>query len=177
MNLTQKSPEVYLADGPVSIIGKDDIGVIEKALKTAPRGRVRINVHPGGEDLLHEMFIAMSGKSYIHPHKHISKSESFHLVHGKVDIVVLDDAGEIIRVVPLAANGDGGAFYYRMSAPLYHTLLIRSDTLVIHEITNGPFRKGESVMADFAPPETETAAVAAYLSELSRRVAKFQAHA
>lgn len=177
MNLTQKSPEVYLADGPVSVIGKDDIAVIEKALEKAPRGRVRINVHPDGEDLLHEMFIAMSGKSYIHPHKHTSKSESFHLVHGKVDIVVLDDAGEIIRVVPLAADGDGGAFYYRMSAPLYHTLLIRSGTLVIHEITNGPFRKGESVMADFAPPESDSAAAAAYLADLARRAAEFQARA
>jgi len=174
MNLTQKSSEVYIAKGPVSVIGREDIAVIENAIAAAPRGRVRINVHPGSEDLLHEMFIAMKGSSYIHPHKHRTKSEAFHLVHGKVDIVVLDDVGEILQVIPLAANGDGGAFYYRMSAPLYHTLLIKSDILVIHEITNGPFRQGESVMADFAPPESEAAAAANYMAELKSRAANFR---
>jgi hypothetical protein len=64
-----------------------------------------------------------------------------------------------------------------MSAPLYHTLLIRTETLVIHEITNGPFRQGESVMADFAPQESDKDAAVAYLAELARRAAAFQARA
>jgi cupin fold WbuC family metalloprotein len=175
MNLVQKSPEVYLAAGPISVIGRPEISILEKALATSLRGRVRINVHPGSDDPLHEMFIAISARSYIHPHKHKTKSEAFHLVYGAVDVVVLDDAGEIMQLVPLAADGTSGSFYYRMSAPLFHTLMIKSDFLVVHEITNGPFQQGETVMADFAPLEANRNAAAAYQSELAQRVAAFRA--
>jgi cupin fold WbuC family metalloprotein len=175
MNLVQKSPEVYLASGPISVIGRPEIAILERALSTSPRGRVRINVHSGSDDLLHEMFIAISAKSYIHPHKHKTKSEAFHLVHGSVDVVVFDDDGKITQIVPLAADGQGGSFYYRMSAPLFHTLVIKSDFLVVHEITNGPFRQGETVMADFAPLEADSRAAAAYQAGLAERAAAFKA--
>ncbi len=78
--------------------------------------------------------------SYIRPHKHPGKSEAFHIVEGEVDIVVFKDDGEIDQVVPLGRPGGGRSFYYRMSKPFFHTLIIRSDLLIVHEITNGPFR-------------------------------------
>jgi hypothetical protein len=56
-----------------------------------------------------------------------------------------------------------------MSSPHYHTLLIRSDILVVHEITNGPFVVGATVFAPFAPEEGN-AATAHYMAELDRRV-------
>jgi cupin fold WbuC family metalloprotein len=134
----------------------------------SPKGRARINAHPSADDALHEMLIAIRPESYIRPHKHPGKSEAFHIIEGAVDIVVLDDLGEICEVVPLAKDGSG-AFYYRMSRPRFHTLLIKSDILVVHEITNGPFVPGATVFAPFAPEEGTIAAVH-YISELDRRV-------
>ena len=43
-------------------------------------------------------------------------------------------------IVPLGQPGSGRPFYYRMSKPFFHTLIIRSELLIVHEITNGPFR-------------------------------------
>ncbi len=174
MNLIQRSAEVFLAPGPISVIGHAEIKALKSALAGSPRGRMRINAHPDSEDALHEMFIAIKQDSYIHPHKHATKSEAFHLVHGAVDIIVFEDDGEIRQVVPLSADGRSGAFYYRMSQPFYHTLVIRSDLLVVHEITNGPFRAGETLLAPFAPGEDDAAGVAAYRTALVARVAAFQ---
>lgn len=53
----------------------------------------------------------------------------------------------------MAANNQAKAFYYRMSQPFFHTLLIKSDILVVHEITNGPFVKDETLFGTFAPNE------------------------
>jgi cupin fold WbuC family metalloprotein len=114
------------------------------------------------------MMIALRGDSYIRPHKHPGKSEAFHVIEGAVDVVVLDDGGEICEVVPLGSDGTG-AFYYRMSRPQFHTLLIKSDILVVHEITNGPFVAGATVFAPFAPEEGTGAAVR-YIADLNRRV-------
>jgi cupin fold WbuC family metalloprotein len=169
MKLKRLSADAYLAEGPVAAIGQEEIDFLRSAVAASPRGRVRINAHPDGEDLLHEMFIAIRPDSYIRPHKHPGKSEAFHLIHGSVDIVVFDDAGEIREIVPMAANEPGRAFYYRLSEPLFHTLVIRSDLLVVHEITNGPFRQGGAIFAPFAPEEGDKAA-AGYQAELMARV-------
>lgn len=153
MNLIKKSPEVYLAPGPIARIGQEEIAFLRRELAASPRGRVRINTHADNADPLHEMFIAIHPDSYIRPHKHLDKSEAFHVVHGEVDIVVFEDDGRIRQVVPLAARDEHKAFYYRMSAPYLHTLVIHSDMLVVHEITNGPFVKDATVFGAFAPAD------------------------
>jgi cupin fold WbuC family metalloprotein len=171
MELRQQSADVYLAPGPIAAIGEKEIEILKSALAKSTRGRVRINAHPSGEDRLHEMFIAIRQDSYIRPHKHPGKSEAFHVVHGAVDIVVFDDDGDIIKIVPLAAGARDTPFYYRMSEPFFHTLIIHSDILVVHEITNGPFRPDAAVFAPFAPVEGEDSAVQRYRLELRSRVA------
>jgi cupin fold WbuC family metalloprotein len=177
MALIQKSPEVFLAEGPIAAIGDSELDTLKAAVRASAKRRARINAHPDDEDALHEMIIAIDPTSYVRPHKHPGKSEAFHIIEGEVDIVVFADDGEIDRVVPLGAPGGGRPFYYRMSKPFFHTLIIRSETLVVHEITTGPFRPDATVFADFAPEESEPEKVAAYRAELLSRVAALQGRA
>jgi cupin fold WbuC family metalloprotein len=174
MTLIQKSLEVFLAEGPIAAVGQAEINTLKAAVKASPKRRARINAHPDGDDTLHEMIIAIDSSSYIRPHKHPGKSEAFHIVEGEVDIVVFRDDGEIDRVVELGPPGGGRSFYYRMSNAFFHTLIIRSDLLVVHEITNGPFRPSGTVFAEFAPEDRETDKADAYQAELVRRVAARQ---
>jgi cupin fold WbuC family metalloprotein len=173
MAVTQTSPDLFVADGPIAMVGTRDIEILRAAVHKSPRKRARINAHPDGDDPLHEMIIAIARSSYIRPHKHPGKSEAFHIVEGTVDIVIFDDVGEISRIVPLSEKGGPGAFYYRMSKPFFHTLIIKSDILIVHEITNGPFRPGAAVFADFAPPESDAVAVSRYQVDLADRAAAF----
>src|SRR5438105_4034365 len=80
MALVQQSPEVFLAEGPIGTIGAEDIEVLRQAVRKTPKRRVRINAHPGSDDELHEMIIAIEPGSYIRPHKHPGKSEAFHII-------------------------------------------------------------------------------------------------
>lgn len=171
MNLIKKTADVYMAPGPIASIGLEEIDYLRSELAGNAKGRVRINLHPDNADTLHEMFIAIRPDSYIRPHKHPHKSEAFHIVYGEVDIVIFEDNGRIQQVVPLAAGSRSKAFYYRMSEPFFHTLMIKSDLLVVHEITNGPFVKDGTAFADFAPAEgTDLNAIAAWQKDLSDRV-------
>ncbi len=170
VKLIRKSAEVYVTPGPIASIGAEEVEFLRREAAGSPKGRVRINIHPDNADLLHEMIIAIRPDSYIRPHKHPGKSEAFHVVYGEVDIVVFKDDGSILEIVPLAASGAGKAFYYRMSKPYFHTLLIRSDILVVHEITNGPFVKDGSVFGTFAPGEdAESGVIRAWQDELTDR--------
>ncbi len=174
MALVQKSPEVFLAEGPISAVGRSELETLKAAVRASAKRRARINTHPDGEDALHEMIIAIDPSSYIRPHKHPGKSEAFHIVEGEVDIVVFKDDGQIDQVVPLGAPGGERSFYYRMSQPFFHTLIIRSDVLIVHEITNGPFRPQGTIFADFAPEDSDAEKAAAYQADLVQRVAALQ---
>jgi cupin fold WbuC family metalloprotein len=174
MALVQKSPDLFVAEGPVAAVGASELDALKAAVKASPKGRARINAHPDSEDALHEMIIAIDPASYIRPHKHPGKSEAFHIIEGEVDIVVFKDDGEIDRVVQLGAPGSGRSFYYRMSKPFFHTLVIRSEILIVHEITNGPFRPEATIFAEFAPEQSDILKAEAYQAELVRRVAALQ---
>jgi len=174
MTLIQKSSEVFLAQGPIAAIGPAELNTLKAAVKASPKRRARINAHPDNEDTLHEMIIAIDASSYVRPHKHPGKSEAFHIVEGEVDIIVFRDDGEIDRVIELGPPGGRRPFYYRMSGAFFHTLIIRSDLLIVHEITNGPFRPSATIFAEFAPEDREINQADAYQAELVRRVAALQ---
>lgn len=156
--------EVFLATEDIVRFNQQSIEFVkEKALKSK-RGRARICAHKSNEDSLHEMLIAIRSDSYICPHRHLNKIESFHWVEGKAEVVILDEKGGVIDVVKL---GPDDHFYYRLSAPYYHTLLVHSPILVIHEITNGPFDPTASDFAPFAPGEDKALE---YITSLKRAV-------
>ena len=169
MKLREGSANVFVAESAISSISERELAILREAARNAPKRRARINLHLDDDDPLHEMIIAIAQECYIRPHLHPGKSESFHLIEGAVDVVVFDEAGAITDVIPLDAQRRDAAFYYRMSRPLFHTIIVRSDLLIMHEVTNGPFRPGAAVYAPFAPKDDDLVAVAAYMSELTRR--------
>jgi cupin fold WbuC family metalloprotein len=173
MRLHQHSAEVFLANGPISSIGPAEIEVLRDAVAQSPKGRVRINLHPDAMDSLHEMIIAIDAQSYIRPHMHPGKSESFHIVDGVVDVVVFDETGAITEVIELGAPGTGRAFYYRMSRPFLHTLVVHSSLLVVHETTNGPFDPNATRFASFAPDGSDPEAVMAFCDSIKQRAAAY----
>jgi hypothetical protein len=50
--------------------------------------------------------------------------------------------------------------------------LIRSEVLVFHETTGGPFRRADTEFASWAPDDTDVLAVGRFLADLEERVTK-----
>ena len=172
MNLHKINEEVFIAEDGIVQIGANEIEFLKRQALSSPRKRARICAHKSKDDLLHEMVIVISAASYIHPHRHLNKSESFHIIEGEVDVVVFDNAGAIADVIELGSLGSGRSFYYRLSESIFHTLLIRTDFLVVHEVTNGPFARDGTVLAPFAPLEDQMDAVRNYMKRVSGNVAR-----
>ena len=87
-------------------------------------------------------------------------------MEGAADIVILNDVGDVTDVIELSSER---SFFYRLAQPRYHTLLINSPVLVIHEVTNGPFDRTQSKLASFSPPEGDDATVN-YVEQLRLKV-------
>lgn len=163
--------EVAQADADVAVVGPEAVRWLKEQALGTRRRRMRLCAHPGPDDLLHEMLIVHPRAAYVPPHKHPGKSESFHVVDGRLTVFLFDESGAIVRTIPMGAGDPDRAFYYRLSEPLYHTVVPESDLVVFHEVTNGPFRREDTVFAPWAPADSpagvdaETAALQAAFVE------------
>jgi cupin fold WbuC family metalloprotein len=177
VNLRKLNEEVFIALDTIVQIGGEDIAFLKQQARENSRKRARICAHKTNQDALHEMVIAIAANSYIHPHRHVGKSESFHIVEGEVDIVVFDESGAIVDIIDMGPVGSARKFYYRLSESAFHTLLIRTDFLVVHEVTRGPFFRENTVLAPFAPPEDEHRAARDYMTLVAEKAAQFRRNA
>ena len=164
--LKRINDEAYVASETIIRFDRRAVDFVRDRALRNPRGRARICTHREAGDTVHEMLIGISAASYVRPHRHHGKSESFHLVEGEADVVILSDQGAVEDVVRLAP---GANFYYRLDTPRYHTVVVASPVLVIHETTNGPFDPAQTDWAPFAPAEG-TPEAAAYVAQLRQAV-------
>jgi cupin fold WbuC family metalloprotein len=166
--------EVLYPDEPIVQVAQADVAWLKAQAEQTERKRIRLCAHKNVDDSLHEMLIVHTRDTYVRPHKHLDKSESFHVIEGWVDVVLFDDDGEITDVIQMGDYSSGYCFYYRIADPRYHTLLIHSDVLVFHETTNGPFSRSQTAFASWSPTENNTAAVGEFMSKLAKTAATFR---
>ena len=129
---------------------------------------MRICTHTSCLDSLHEMLICLRRGSYIQPHRHIGKSESFDVVEGLLSVVIFTNDGEISQVISLGDYASEYPFYYRLSSPLFHTVVIHSETAVFHEVTNGPFNPVDLVYPTWAPSQDDSDSIGNFLWKIER---------
>nr|BAF47164.1 hypothetical protein [Zehria sp. KO68DGA] len=161
------NPEVLYTDDPIIKVSQKDIEYLKQRSQKNPRKRIRLCAHPDVNDQLHEMLIIHTRETYVRPHKHINKSESFHIIEGECDVILFNEEGEMTEVISMGTFQSGKRFYYRLSNPYYHTLLIKSDFLVFHETTKGPFNRNETVFAAWSPSEEDTKEVDKFIQFLT----------
>lgn len=169
-NHSKENEEVLYSKNNLTIVEKSDIKELKLFSGFNQRKRIRLCTHPNQTDLLHEMIIVHKKNAYVRPHKHISKSESTHIIEGVVDVVLFDKDGKITEVIEMGDYASGNAFYYRITNSVFHTLIIRSDHLVFHETTNGPFHKNTTIFAPWAPEDSDEISVINFMADLENKL-------
>jgi len=135
------------------------------ARKTKLR-RARICAHLDEEDDLQEMFVAVEKGSYIRPHKHLTKCESLSVVEGTAIAVFFDESGSILDAFYVGKESKDHQFYYRISSPIFHMLIIISEIFVFHEATTGPFKRKDSIYSDWSPDQKDKIACENYIESI-----------
>jgi cupin fold WbuC family metalloprotein len=136
-------------------VGQDWYDRLKRHAFEADQKRARLCLHHGPDDPLHEMIIVFHRETLVRPHRHSTKSESFHMIFGELDIAMFDDHGALTRVVRMGDAASGKTHVYRLSSAIWHSVIVRSEFAAIHEVTNGPFRAEENEFATWAPAEPE----------------------
>ncbi len=173
MRTRQFNKEVLYTDKGIVKVCKQDIERFKEMSRYNERKRIRLCTHKDVDEKIHEMLIVLSKDTYVRPHKHTNKIESFHVIEGRVDVILFNEDGNIMDSIRMGDYLSGFGFYYRIPFPYYHTLLIGSDVLVIHETTNGPFKKSDTTFPVWAPDETDSSAQKVYLRNLNIQLDTF----
>jgi cupin fold WbuC family metalloprotein len=160
----ETSPGVFYAPGEFVVADGETVAFLKDAALRSPLRRARLCAHPDPGAAQHDMLIVSAAGTYVAPHRHPTKTESFVVLEGEADCLLFEEDGRLARVLPMGPAGSGKAFFYRMPPHLYHSLEIRTDVLVFAESTLGPFGPGAMETAPWAPGPKETEAGRAFLA-------------
>jgi len=163
--IVKESNEVLYSKESITKITSLDLFELKQMAKLNPRKRIRICLHNGVSDTIHEMIIYHPKGTYVPPHKHKDKEESFHLISGEIDCVIFNNKGKIINTFPMGDYSSGRTFYYRIPADTFHTQLFKKDTF-FHEVSEGPFNRDETIIASWAPDEKDIVKTKKYMSDI-----------
>lgn len=171
IHTTEVNEEVFVTLDPITRVDRSDIEWLKEKAAGNIRERARLCAHLSVDDAVHEMLIVHTKDTYIRPHKHPGKSESFHIIEGALDIVVFDDSGEVLDLIAMAEYSTGSRFYWRLSKSHFHMVIPKSNVVVFHETTGGPFdRSTSNVAASWSPGEDDAAGQAIFLAQLAEKL-------
>ncbi len=118
----------------------------------SPRLRMNYNFHPELADPVQRLLNALEPWTYIRPHKHSTKEESFVLLRGTVLAVVFNDDGTIRDHAILSPAT--GILGIEFEENCYHMLTSLETGSVVYEVKEGPFvPHTEGTSAAWAPKE------------------------
>jgi cupin fold WbuC family metalloprotein len=169
MQIKTLSNEVHQAEGRVVWATKENIEFLKQYAEKSTKNRSRILAHPDGQNSIHEMIVCLGRDTYIHPHIHPGKTESFHLVEGRMNVVLFEEDGEILQVVKMGDLESGLPCYYRQTEPIYHTIIPQTDYVTFTEVTPGPFDPDDLVHAEWAPAEADDGKLVEFIKDLDAR--------
>lgn len=172
MIIRMESPEVFYPGQETVVVGSAEIEQLKRVALTSPKKRARLCTHQSPVDDLHEMLIVLPHDAYVRPHRHLGKAESLSILEGEADIVLFNDDGTVRTVIQMGPHGSGKSFYYRLSQPVYHTVIVRSQLVLFHEVTEGPFRREQTEYATWSPDECDQPRIDQFLNSLPSESSK-----
>jgi cupin fold WbuC family metalloprotein len=161
--LVERAPGVFYTSRPFVLADAALLAFLKAAAARTPLRRARLCAHPDPGAAQHDMLIVSAAGTYVAPHRHPVKTESFVVLEGEADCLLFEADGRIADVVRMGSTGSGQPFFYRMPVNRYHSLAIRSEVLVFAESTMGPFSSAATENAPWAPGATETEAGLAFI--------------
>lgn len=141
--------------------------VTEQARKS-PRLRMNHNFHESMEAPIHRMLNALEPGTYLIPHRHPDKEETYLLLRGSLIALLFDEEGKVIDKVTL--NPKMGNYGIEIPAGTWHGIVVLEPGTVIYEIKQGPFSPlTPENFASWAPAPTDREKVNAYMKSMMER--------
>ena len=148
-NLDEKV--VYNTEDRIKI-DEDRISKLKSIAAKNESKNVTMCLHRTHDVAVHEMINVYPKGMYVRPHKHLDKTETKHMIEGKMLMLMFDEEGGVTDKFVIGEKGSGECLAYRIDKNLYHSIIPLSETIVYHEIISGPYTgTNDSIFPEWAP--------------------------
>ena len=146
---SKESNKVLYAKDSLITVAQRDIKYLIKLAKKNPDKTIRLCTHKNKNDVLNEMIIIHPKKYKVKSHMHPRNAESMMIIKGRVDILIYNKRGKVIKTIEMGEFGSKKVFYYKIPKKTYHTLIIKSPFLIFYEVSKGKFSKSKNSYTDW----------------------------
>jgi cupin fold WbuC family metalloprotein len=168
-DLSEVADGIYYSRYPLPLVDAEMIAFLKEAAARSPLRRARFCAHLSPDAEQHDMLIVSHRDTYVTPHRHLNKSETFVLLEGSAVIILFDERGAVEKIVKMGTPASGRPFFYRMPPRQFHSLSIESELLVFLENTKGPFNLGDREHARWAPDYKDIENGKAFIASILQR--------
>ena len=135
---------VIFSHSKISTCQQNQINELKQLALSHPQKCARLCLHSDNQASIQQMLLVIHKDCRFHPHKHPhKKSESIHIIEGRVGFSFFNDCGEVIERHVMQPND---VFIIRLEGDTWHLPIVISEWAVFHEIYTGPYDKSKDVI-------------------------------
>lgn len=150
----------------MKVITDDLLDTVTEQAKLSERLRMNYNLHETLDAPIHRMLNALEPDTYLPPHRHLDKEETYLLLRGSLTAFLFDDAGNVVEKILL--DSSKGRYGLEIPSGVWHTIIVHESGTVIFEIKQGPYRPLDAnELASWAPVTSDKDSIKKYLQLLS----------
>lgn len=139
-------------------------GVTSEA-QASPRLRMNYNFHASLDAPIHRLLNALEPGTYLPPHRHTDKEETYVVLRGSLLAFFFDDLGNITDKVTL--NPSAGVYGLEIPSGTWHSIISLETGTVIFEIKSGPYVPLPSGdIAPWAPAPSDLEGAAVFMKQM-----------
>jgi len=90
-DLTEVAEGIFYSPHPLPLVSQDVIAILKTSARENSRHRARFCAHPAPDAEQHDMLIVSHRDTYVAPHRHLEKSETFVVLEGAADIMLFGE--------------------------------------------------------------------------------------
>lgn len=149
----------------MKLISEELLNKVTQEALESPRLRMNYNFHTSMDAPVHRMLNALEPGTYLPPHRHSDKEETYLVLRGRLVAFFFNDEGEVIEKSIL--NPKSGMYGLEIPVGVWHSIISLESGTVIFEVKKGPYQPlpAEDV-ASWAPAPADSEQVKAFMDKL-----------
>lgn len=122
----------------MKLITEELLNTVTAQAKDNPRLRMNHNFHATMDAPIHRLLNALEPGTYLPPHRHTDKDETYLVLRGSLLAFFYDEVGNVIEKVCL--NPAEGKYGLEIPPCTWHSIIALESGTVIFEIKKGPYQ-------------------------------------
>lgn len=149
----------------MKLITEELLDAVTSQAKENPRLRMNYNFHATMDAPIHRLLNALEPGTYLPPHRHRDKEETYLVLRGSLLACFYDEAGDVTERALL--NPSEGKYGLEIPPCTWHSIVALESGTVIFEIKKGPYSPlSPEDLASWAPAASDEEGAKAFMKRM-----------